>query len=355
MSQKFSAFLALVGICFILFSAKLMAAEAAPMSVFIFAGQSNACGGGSEINELPNYRTDSPILYFYKMLGSIRNFDPAVEANYLQSTTLERLRPVKSGRFGSEITLAESLHASGRYGKVLIVKVCAGSSNMYEDWISGNRLLYEHLVPRVNRALALARGQGYAPRVRGFFWIQGESDVSNQVTNPNYGSALNLILSHVRSTYGHEILSVTARIRGAKATPVTDVKLASIRDQQSRVGNCDDRNLTVNVDDTLTFRDGVHWKFAAHAQIGRRMAQAFNTLENIRLQNRTQNEKRVRCAGIFESDWEASLARWQTVLALPTVTSETRTEIITECRTKYHFYKWYLPELQGTTCADHLR
>jgi hypothetical protein len=346
----------------VLFLAYESATAAEAMSVFIFAGQSNACGAGSRLTELPNYTTESPILFSYKMMGSIRTYDPLAESTWIKSTSLERLHPVRNGRFGSEISLAERLHASGKYGKVLVVKVCAGSSNLSDDWLGTNRLLRDHLFPQVQEALALARARGFSPVVRGFFWIQGESDVHTDLS-PFYGSFLNRLMRNLRLVYGSSLPVVAVRIRGNKNLALDDAELASIRSQQHLVGACEDLAQTVPIDDILIpsedfvpFRDEIHWTYAAHRKIGRRMADAYERLEGIRLENRADDLEKARCTSIFESKWANSVSLWRSAIAEapPEDRSSVRQEKLFECQVMLQSYKWYVPSLVGTTCAEPL-
>lgn len=83
-------------------------------------------------------------------------------------------------QFGPEVGLAESLSKLTLTQPVFLVKYAVGGTNLYTDWRSPSSgsagKLYTNLLLFVVAALEEVENLGYAPDIRAFCWMQGESD-----------------------------------------------------------------------------------------------------------------------------------------------------------------------------------
>jgi Domain of unknown function (DUF303). len=98
----------------------------------------------------------------------------------------DKFRPTCIGQgcsinqFGPEVGMAESLSKLPLTQPVFLIKYAVGGTNLYSDWRSPSSgstgKLYTSLLLFVISALEEVENLGYAPDIRAFCWMQGESD-----------------------------------------------------------------------------------------------------------------------------------------------------------------------------------
>ena len=143
--------------------------------VYLIMGQSNASGCS-----IYSYLEEkSPGIYGKYSSGNEKvmmcyDCDNRVENNYI---------PVKFGYgnneqcFGPEIGMAEVL--SQKEETSYIVKATWSGSCLQTEYVTnkGKKLkFYKRFIPYIKKQLKTLEGQGKHPRVKGVFWMQGESD-----------------------------------------------------------------------------------------------------------------------------------------------------------------------------------
>ena len=151
----------------------------APVDVFFIAGQSNAAGritenpadsGDDNFSSLAANSNDALVQYFYNTDGPARIDDQTSNQTF---TTLRSLP--NTGYYGPEISAGRELVELG-YNPV-IIKITEGGTNLASDWNSRDGgELWQRWASEVGVALTELRNQGVEVRLRGFLWLQGESD-----------------------------------------------------------------------------------------------------------------------------------------------------------------------------------
>lgn len=148
-------------------------------------GQSNA-SGVSPFSYIESYEPD---LYQRYMQGNDKvlitfDVDGRMEKNYV---------PTKFGQgcnenyFGPEIGIAEVL--SQKQDLSYVIKASWGGTCLMTEYVSetGEKLhLYTHYIEFITNQLKKLEAEGKNPRLRGMFWMQGESDSFLDYKNKYY-------------------------------------------------------------------------------------------------------------------------------------------------------------------------
>lgn len=173
--------------------------------VYFLAGQSNAAGRG-DAAELPNInngfyagvQTDVQLFWRSTLITDIGNLTQN-EFVPLQVDAGEGRNSPGSHEveFGPEIALGRTL-ADGLPGRnIVIVKYAHGGSNLHTDWAPGG-IRYTTFLDVVSDALSDISSAGGTANLRGFAWVQGESDTS-AANSVNYATNLTNLISRVRT------------------------------------------------------------------------------------------------------------------------------------------------------------
>lgn len=172
-------------------------------NVYIIMGQSNATG----ISKASFLETKSPVTY-QKFSTGVNNVlisydvDQRVEENYV---------PVKFGQgannehFGPEIGIADILSEANETS--YIVKATWSGSCLQADYMNkdGDRYrLYDRFVPFIKHQIKKLKDNGKNPRLKGLFWMQGESDSWNVVCD-TYGQAFDVFMKSLRKEFNDYI------------------------------------------------------------------------------------------------------------------------------------------------------
>jgi len=161
-----------LGTSFAVTHSTLSAAPAAPVPLFVLAGQSNMVGFSSDLNELPHeYRSVQENVWWY---AAGDRWQP------LQAPTepLPFSGGVANGTgFGPELSLASVLTARLNR-RIALVKYAVNGTSLAERWLPGKDL-YQQAIARVRRAKTDLEASGEHVEIAGFFWMQGESDAKS--------------------------------------------------------------------------------------------------------------------------------------------------------------------------------
>jgi hypothetical protein len=162
------------------------------IDLFIWAGQSNAQGWMGDAADYPleDQYLDNSILLNWTFYGK--------ESSLGEWTTMQ---PQKGrfplGHFGPEVSFARELKKAG-YNPA-IFKYCLGATGLARDWKApGNGGIYDKMIVELDTAIQKLKDLGYKINLRGFVWIQGESDGDSQENASAYYANLKYLIDHLR-------------------------------------------------------------------------------------------------------------------------------------------------------------
>ena len=163
------------------------------IDLFIWAGQSNALGRQGDAAQYPADpdNLDSQILFNWTVPnGSNSNGWVTMGAQDLGHY-------FPSGHFGPEVTFSRKLVQAG-YNPA-IFKFTQGATSIFEHWLNpGDGGLYDDMVTALNTAITDLQNQGYTVNIKGFIWIQGESDSNSDAAANTYFTNLTTLLNDFR-------------------------------------------------------------------------------------------------------------------------------------------------------------
>ena len=159
------------------------------IDLFVWAGQSNALGrqGDAAFYPADPNNIDSQIKFNWTVPnGSHSN-------GWVTMGAQDVGHYFPSGHFGPEVTFSRKLVQAG-YNPA-IFKYTQGATSIYQHWLNpGDGGLYDNMVTALNTAITDLQNQGFTVTLRGFIWIQGESDSnSNDAANAYYNNLTTLI------------------------------------------------------------------------------------------------------------------------------------------------------------------
>lgn len=179
------------------------------IDLFILAGQSNARGHRGNAAYYP---------------ADTDGLDSQIRLNYTwhnlsSSNGWTTLKPQKKmfpdGHFGPEVTFSRALKIAG-YNPA-IFKYTAGGSSIHGDWMTpGDGMLYDSVAVALNKAIVELTDQGHTVNIKGFIWIQGESDGAPEDTIEDaqlYQSRLQSIIDDIRNIAGNDSLPVLLGVK----------------------------------------------------------------------------------------------------------------------------------------------
>ncbi|MDP4196725.1 MAG: sialate O-acetylesterase [Bacteroidota bacterium] len=163
------------------------------VDLFILAGQSNAQGwrGNAAFYPEDKYNLDDSIGLNYTFINNTSS-----KGKWITMQPQEGLFP--DGHFGPEVTLSRNLKKAG-YNPA-IFKYSLGGTSIYRDWKNpGQKGMYDGMVNALRNAIDSLVNRGFIINVRGFIWIQGESDAENDTMISAYYNNLRTMILDVRN------------------------------------------------------------------------------------------------------------------------------------------------------------
>lgn len=162
------------------------------IDLFIWAGQSNALGRQGDAASYP---------------ADVDNFDNLIRFNWTVAngsnsggwTTMQpQIGYFPTGHFGPEVTFSRKLTEVG-YNPAIFKYTQSGTS-IFQHWQGpGDGGLYDDLVTTLNMSITALENQGHTVTVKGFIWIQGESDSNSQNAATVYQTNLTNIINDIRN------------------------------------------------------------------------------------------------------------------------------------------------------------
>lgn len=256
-----------IALYFLIFPLLLAAQE--NIDLFIWAGQSNAQGYTGDALEYPKdgQELDESILLNWNVHGK-----KSSEGAWVSMQPQEGRYP--AGHFGPEVSFARELKKAG-YNPA-IFKYTLGGTGLARDWKAPNAEgIYDYMVKGLAPAIQKLKSMGFRINVRGFIWIQGESDALNDEAASNYQENLINMIDHLRTKVLHDpnlniILGVDEQHYLVEERPI-------IVEAQKRIAQVD-KNIIFTTMYGLPKADKTHLTPAGLFEHGHRIHQAFKIL-----------------------------------------------------------------------------
>lgn len=287
-------------------------ASAAPIKLFVMAGQSNMVGYGDGA-ALPPALGDQPDVWYDHYNPDARNGGPYAGAT---STAFEALRPMGTNqRYGPELTFGRALADAFPGQTIAIVKMSQGGTNIFEHWGRGlpadsdpmyayksqlyhallgaldsaagtQDLAYPDEVTRLDNAIARLEADGLDYELAGLLWMQGENEATGSAAF-DYEGLLTGFISALREDLGAPSLPfvigrISDNLYASNGGPIPaggDAQIDAVRAAQVAVADADAEVEWVDTDD-LDARPNDAWHFSSEAYqiLGQRMADAYIAL-----------------------------------------------------------------------------
>ncbi|MBD3628465.1 sialate O-acetylesterase [Cyclobacterium sp.] len=180
-----------IALFFLLLPSWLAAQET--VDLFIWAGQSNAQGYMGDATEYPKDEEalDNDILLNYTVSGK-----ESSNGDWIPMQAQKGRFP--SGHFGPEVSFARELKKAGYHPAIF--KYTRGGTGLKRDWKSpGEGGIYDAMVADLKKAVENLEKSGHQVNIRGFIWIQGETDAGDDEAAKNYEKNLSQLIAHLRS------------------------------------------------------------------------------------------------------------------------------------------------------------
>lgn len=269
--------------------------------LFLFAGQSNMVGAGTDATQLtlaqqqplsavkifvadlshdPSKGTAVAGPYWLPPNGSFANYAAGGHnnaGNWWKGTHPGDWWQTKA--FGPEWSCARDL-AAGLNENVLVAKYAVGATTLSGNWNPANAnpggdaeyqlSLYNSMKAWANQALTEARKADANAQIAGFFWMQGEGDAFQPMAGQYQANFTNLI-AKVRQDFGANLPFVFGRI--SNSTIWTD--RAVVRAAQAAVDTADAKAAMVDTDDLPIAADQAHYTTPGIVTLGERFAAAY--------------------------------------------------------------------------------
>jgi len=259
------------------------ASPAAPLRVFIVAGQSNILNWHAAASALPADPADASILCWH-LSGAPPGRGLAFSANASSGGRWVPLGPQRQDPyhrherdfFGPEMTLARNLRRHGT-APVAVIKVGFFGTSLARDWdpaLPGGDRLHATLVREVTAALHALTASGRAHELAGFFWLQGETDAAQEAPARAYAANLAHFIAATRRELGVPGLPVIlGRIGPPPPNGYPYQEL--VRQAQVEIARQLPHVALVSTDDLPRGSDGIHLTAAGVMTLGERWAEAW--------------------------------------------------------------------------------
>lgn len=239
------------------------------LDLFILAGQSNAQGWMGDAAYYPEEgkELDDSLLFNWTFVDN--------ESSGGEWVTMQAQKGrFSKGHFGPEVSFARELKKAGY--KPAIFKYTKGATGLARDWKApGKGGIYDGMVNDLKAAINELGKQGFEVKVRGFIWIQGETDAGDEQTANNYYHNLKQLINDLRNNVLHKpdlkiILGVDEQHQFVKERPVVVAA-------QQKLAN-EDSNITYTSMLGLPKADGTHLTPAGLVEHGKRIFKAYTDL-----------------------------------------------------------------------------
>ncbi|WP_430971631.1 sialate O-acetylesterase [Sunxiuqinia rutila] len=259
-----------IGLLLILALFALVSNAQKKIDLFIWAGQSNAQGWMGDAAQYPS---------------DVESLDESIKLNWTffnnESSEGEwvKMQPQKGrfadGHFGPEVSCAREFKKAG-YNPA-IFKYTKGATGLARDWKApGEGGIYDSMVKDLKPAIQQLKDLGYKVNIRGFIWIQGESDAGDERAARDYYRNLKELIHDLRNTVLHTpelkvILGVDEQHRFVQNRPI-------VVEAQKKLAQLDE-NIIYTTMYGLSKADATHLTPAGLVEHGKRIFEAYKVLD----------------------------------------------------------------------------
>lgn len=247
------------------------------ISMIVLAGQSNAQGWMGDGRDFRKEPGDEAIPFRWVILGhnSMLTGESQHSKGWETLGTQEGICGYgnPAPHFGPEIQMARTLARGGN--RIAVVKATIGASSLYGDWrLPGQGGLTDAMLAEVEDALRDLREGGGNARLRGFVWIQGESDADTDEHARGYQGLLTELIAKLRRQWQEPglpvVLGLDEQHPGPTARPLVVAAQKAIAAADPRVAWTSMKGLEK--------ADESHLTSAGLLKHGERLAGALNRL-----------------------------------------------------------------------------
>ena len=160
-------------------------------SIYIVMGQSNAWGLGI-------IRAATSTTKALANAGWPFSFWNSQQVSWASGSMIQT---AQKGGFGPDLNISYQLSANGKSG-FYVFKYAVSNTSLATNWGSrGKKGLYDKAVSLLKKAERQICASGKNPVVKAVFWMQGETDASNQNMSVKYQSNLQRLVNQSRQDY----------------------------------------------------------------------------------------------------------------------------------------------------------
>lgn len=271
-------------------AAAAVSVEADQLDVYILTGQSNSLGTtnleGVDYNP-GSHPADAETAFFWSNVAASNTVYPPKlygdSGGALTSLQMQQGDGVSPNFWGPEFGLARTFFDSGK-ADVMIVKASrggGGNSLWDQSTFEGNPNdghMWGHLRDSIDAALQAAHNAGHTFKVKGFMYLQGESNNSEEasIADTRLQSLIANTQAHINAEYAdaaNDLYSVVGEI----AASGSNANRATTTNMQRALGATGSEIAFFRTGDLPIKGDQIHFGRDAKLEIGRRFADAFNS------------------------------------------------------------------------------
>jgi iduronate 2-sulfatase len=253
------------------------APKAAPMKVYILAGQSNMDGRGKKsdlVGDLARWAKPQPdVLIAYSNSDrrgpfTTGGFVPLEPGFSVPPGTKEMKLP--GATFGPEVSFGRAIADANPDARVVLIKFSEGGTSLHGDWMpDAKNSLYPQFLTFVHKSL---KSLGDDAKIEAMIWHQGESDASLK-----------------ESEYQKLLTAFIAQVRKDLSSPDLPFVIGEVYDNgkrdRVRAGERATAAMVPNVffapaDNLKTSDGGTHFDTASQIEMGQRLAAVLMKKEN---------------------------------------------------------------------------
>lgn len=202
-------------------------------NIIVLSGQSNAVGVGY-VKYLTKHFSTEKVAEYRQGYDNIKinYFSHDKKSNGFVPVTLNQAELTKD-TFGPEVGMAEYLNQVRPDEEVFIVKCAFGGKSVYHDFLSPSGgeaydaqayaepimtggaksarvgWAYNELVKLTHESIAILEAQGYEPKIKGFCWMQGESDATYEEHTQKYAQRYGAMLDDFNAEFASYLENCT--------------------------------------------------------------------------------------------------------------------------------------------------
>lgn len=238
-------------LCISVVATNCYAQQDKPVDLYVMGGQSNLYGWDGDGRFYPKGEPgeDEHILFVYVVPDDNLNhlkwpagktFD-VVREPVTWTTMGPQMGEFPDGHFGPEVSFARKLRASSS-NPVAIFKYSLPSTDLATWWLPpGKNGLYDDMVKQLSAAIMILQRSGFTPQIKGFIWVQGESDGTETEWARKYKERLAVILDDFSSNVAHAPVPVVLGLDEKNSLVLKNPIVLTAQEELARTRPCTGR------------------------------------------------------------------------------------------------------------------